>query len=226
VEEFHLITSNFDAEFGRLPGSVMNVVTRSGGNAFHGSAFDFLRNNAVNARNFFQASITPLKWNQFGGAFGGPVRKNKTFFFASYQGLRQRTDAFVTGVLAPNAAQRVGDFSALASSKWPKDPSNSQVFPGGIIPAARLDPVAQNILKLMVPLPNNADGTYSTIAAAPSNDDQGVLKIDHQLTGSNRLSGTMFLTEVTPCSRLRRISNRIFLTGAISTVAGSRITWS
>jgi hypothetical protein len=193
VEEFHLITSNFDAEFGRLPGSVMNVVTRSGGNAFQGSLFDFLRNNDVNARNFFQAGITPLKWNEFGLAVGGPIRKNRAFFFASYQGLRLRTRSFVTGALPPTVAQRGGDFSSLASSKWPKDPTNGQVFPGGIIPASRLDPVAQNILKMMVPLANNPDGTYSALSAAPSNDDQGMLKIDHQLTASNRLSGTRFL---------------------------------
>ncbi len=193
VEEFHLITSNFDAEYGRLPGSVMNVVTRSGTNAFHGTAFDFLRNDAVNARNFFQSSVTPLHWNQFGGTLGGPIRRDKTFFFASYQGFRESTSNYLNSVVLPSAAQRNGDFSALPSSKWPIDPLTKQAFPGGVIPASRLDPVAQNLLNTLVPLPNNPDGTYSASAPAPVTDDQGMLRIDHQLTDANRLSGTLFL---------------------------------
>lgn len=192
VEEFHLITSNFDPEYGRQPGSVMNVVLRSGGNQFHGTAFDFLRNSAESARNFFQAGVTPLHWNQFGGTLGGPIRKDKTFFFASYQGLRLRTNQFVTGVLVPTAAERMGDFSALPSSQWPKDPTTKQVFPGGRIPVAQLDPVAQNILNKFVPVPG-PDGKYSASAPAPVNDDQGSLKIDHQLTSANRLSGSLFI---------------------------------
>ncbi|MEO7145663.1 MAG: TonB-dependent receptor, partial [Bryobacteraceae bacterium] len=193
VEELHLITSNFDAQYGRLPGSVLNVVTKSGGDAFHGSVFEFLRNDALNARNFFQSSVTALKRNQFGFSLGGPVRKDRTFFFASYQGLRLRTDNFINGVLVPTQAQRGGDFSALAPAKWPVDPTTGKVFPGGIIPASRLDPVAQKILATMVPLSNSANGTLSASGAAPVNDDQGVLKIDHQLTASNRVSGTLFL---------------------------------
>jgi hypothetical protein len=193
VEEFHLITSNFDAEYGRLPGSVMNVVTRSGGNAFHGSVFEFLRNDAVNARNFFQSSVTPLKRNQFGVAVGGPIRHDKTFFFASYQGLRLSTAAFVNGVLVPTAAQRAGDFSSLAASKWPVDPTTNQVFPGGILPPSRLDPVAQKIMTMMLPLPNSFNGALNASASAPTVDDQGMLRIDHQLTSKHKLSGTLFL---------------------------------
>ena len=197
VEEYHLITSNFDAEYGRLPGSVTNVLTRSGTNSFHGSVFEFLRNDKVNARNFFQADVNALKRNQFGFAFGGPVRKNRTFFFASYQGLRLRTANFVNGSLVPTAQQRAGDFSALPASKWPIDPQTGKAFPGGIIPAARLDPVAQSILNTLVPLPNNADGTFSASAGAPVNDDQGVAKVDHQLTDKNKISATLFLDRST-----------------------------
>ncbi len=193
VAEFHLITSNFDAEYGRQPGSVLNVVTRSGSNAYHGSVFEFLRNDTVNARNFFQTTTTPLHWNQFGGTFGGPVLRNRTFFFASYQGFREATSIFQNSVLVPTAAQRTGDFSALAASKRPVDPQTGQAFPGGIIPASRLDPVAQNIIKSLVPLPNNAAGTYSDLEAAPVNEDQGMLRADHQFTTSHRLSGTLFL---------------------------------
>ena len=197
VEEYHLITSNFDAEYGRLPGSVTNILTRSGTNSFHGSVFEFLRNDKVNARNFFQADVNALKRNQFGFAFGGPVRKNRTFFFASYQGLRLRTANFVNGSLVPTAQQRAGDFSALPASKWPIDPLTGKAFPGGLIPAARLDPVAQSILNTLVPLPNNADGTFSASEGAPVNDDQGVAKVDHQLTDKNKISATLFLDRST-----------------------------
>ena len=193
VQEFHLITSNFDAEYGRLPGSVMNIVTRSGTNSFHGSLFDFLRNDSVNARNFFEPSVTPLHWNQFGGTFGGPIRRDKTFFFASYQGFRERTSDYVNSVVVPSAAQRTGNFSALPASKWPVDPSTQKAFPKGIIPAQDLDPVAQKFVSTFVPLPNNTDGTYSASAAAPVDDDQGMLRIDHQLSYIHRLSGTLFM---------------------------------
>jgi Carboxypeptidase regulatory-like domain/TonB dependent receptor-like, beta-barrel len=197
IAEFHLITSNFDAEYGRQPGSVLNVVTRSGTNAYHGTIFEFLRNDSVNAQNFFHTTVIPLHWNQFGGTFGGPVRKNKTFFFASYQGFRQATSQFKNGVLVPTAAQRTGDFSASTAAKRPKDPLTNVAFPNGIIPANRLDPVVQNMLK-MIPLPNNQSGTsFSDAEAAPVTDDQGMLRVDHQLTELHRLSGTLFLNRST-----------------------------
>jgi hypothetical protein len=194
IAEFHLITSNFDAEYGRQSGSVLNVVTRSGSNAYHGTVFEFLRNDTVNARNFFQATVTPLHWNQFGGTFGGPVRRDKTFFFASYQGFREATNDNENSVIVPTVPERTGNFSALAAAKQPTDPLTGKTFPGGIIPASRLDPVAQAIIKTLVPLPNNAAGTnYSSSQAAPATDDHGMLRMDHQLTSSNRLSGTLFL---------------------------------
>ena len=86
VEEFRLITSNFNAEFGRSSGAVVNVVTRSGTNQFHGTLFEFLRNNELNARNFFVPTVQPLHQNQFGGSFGGPIKRDKLFFFGSYPG--------------------------------------------------------------------------------------------------------------------------------------------
>jgi hypothetical protein len=204
VEEFHLITSNFDAEYGRLPGSVMNVVTKSGSNSFHGTLFDFLRNDSLNARNFFQTSVNPLKRNQFGGTFGGPIRKDRTFFFASYQGLRLRTDSFVNGVVVPTAAERAGDFSADPVSRRP---TGSRFAGGKIVSTSLLDPVALQILNKLVPLPNNASGTYSGQRSAPVNDDQGILRIDHQLTNSHRLSGTLFVDRAIATMPFGGISN-------------------
>ena len=209
VEEFHLITSNFDAEYGRLPGSVMNVVTKSGTNAFHGTLFDFLRNDSLNARNFFLGAATPLKRNQFGGTLGGPVVKNRTFFFVSYQGLRLRTSTSQNGIIVPTADMRPGHFSALAPSKWPIDPQTSKAFPNGIIPSSRLDPVAMQILNKLVPLPNNSAGTYTDLESAPTNDDQGMARIDHQITNSNKLSGTLFIDR----------TNGTMPFGGISTIA-------
>jgi hypothetical protein len=194
VAEFHLITSNFDAEYGRQPGSVLNVVTRSGSNAYHGTIFEFLRNDTVNATNYFRTTSPTLRWNQFGGTFGGPVRRNRTFFFASYQGFRESTTTAVNVVLVPTVAQRTGDFSAAAAASRPKDPLTNVAFPGGIIPASRLDPVAQNIIKTLIPLPNNPAGTsLSDREPAPVTDNQGILRVDHQLTAANHLSGTLFL---------------------------------
>src|SRR5262249_985935 len=141
----------------------------------------------------FQGTTNPLHWNQFGGTFGGPIRRDKTFFFGSYQGFRVATNTFVNGVLVPLVPQRTGDFSALAAAKRPIDPTPNQAFPNGIIPASRLDPVAQNIIKTLVPLPNTAAGTYSDSEPAPATEDQGMLRVDHQLTTSNRISGTLFI---------------------------------
>jgi hypothetical protein len=192
VAEFHLITSNFDAEYGRQPGSVLNVVTRSGANAYHGTVFEFLRNDTVNAQNFFRTVSPTLRWNQFGGTFGGPIKHDKTFFFASYQGFREATSTSVNGVLVPTAAERSGNFSAVKTAI--KDPTTNAAFPGNVIPASRLDPVAQKIIQTMLPLPNNAAGTsYSDSEPSPVTDDQGMLRIDHQFTERNRLSGTLFL---------------------------------
>jgi hypothetical protein len=199
IAEFHLITSNFDAEYGRQPGSVLNVVTKSGGLTYHGTVFEFLRNDSVNAQNFFHTTLIPLHWNQFGGTFGGPVPKarKKTFFFASFQGFREATSTFKNSVLVPTVAQRSGDFSASAAAKRPKDPLTNAVFPNGIIPTSRLDPVAQNILK-MIPLPNNPTGTsYSDAEPSPVTENQGMMRVDHQLTDMHRLSGTLFIDRST-----------------------------
>jgi hypothetical protein len=209
VEEFHLITSNFDAEYGRLPGSVMNVVTKSGTNGFHGTLFDFLRNDSLNARNFFLGVATPLKRNQFGGTLGGPVIKNRTFFFVSYQGLRLRTSTSENGIIVPTSDMRQGNFSALAPAKWPIDPRIGKAFPNGMIPSSRLDPVATQILSKLVPLPNNSAGTYTDLESAPTNDDQGIARIDHQITNSNKISGTLFIDR----------TNGTMPFGGISTIA-------
>src|SRR5690349_8113088 len=112
LQEFKITTSNYDAQFGSVAGALMQATTKSGTNDLHGSAFEYLRNDFFNAEDWTSQSLLPLRWNQFGGAFGGPIIKNKVFFFADYQGTRRRRSASVTATL-PTAAERAGDLSAL-----------------------------------------------------------------------------------------------------------------
>jgi hypothetical protein len=112
IEEFRVLTNTFDAEFGRNSGAVVNVVTKSGTNGFHGDVYEFFRNNVLNARGFFDTAIPDFKQNQFGGTLGGPIRKDQTFFFASYEGRRIREGTPSPAFPVPSIAERGGDFSA------------------------------------------------------------------------------------------------------------------
>jgi hypothetical protein len=115
ISEFRIITNNFDAEYGNYSGGQINVVTKSGGNQFHGSGFEFLRNTALDATQYFSNSVPVFRQNQFGGTFGGPVRKDKTFFFLDYQGTRQ-TQASPVTTQVPSAGNFTGDFSDSTGS--------------------------------------------------------------------------------------------------------------
>ena len=115
LSEFRVITSNFDAEHGNYSGGVVSVVTKSGTNEIHGSAFDYLRNTDLDARSFFDSSVQAFQRNQFGGVIGGPIRKNKIFFFADYQGTLSNVGQGTGQIPVPSAAERGGDFSAIAS---------------------------------------------------------------------------------------------------------------
>ena len=154
ISEFKVQVGNTDAEFA-TGGAVINVITRSGSNQIHGSAFEFLRNSDLDAREFFDAQKPPFQQNQFGVAIGGPIRKNKTFFFADYQGLRAHSSS--SSILSePTAAERNGDFSAY--SKRIYDPAilagnTRQQFSGNVISPDRIDPIALNLLQAF-PLPN------------------------------------------------------------------------
>ncbi len=108
IEEFRLITNSFDAEYGKFSGAVVNAITKSGTNGFHGDAFEFLRNDKLDAKNYFAPSKSELRRNQFGYAAGGPVIKNKIFWFSDYQGTRQVQGAETGLVSVPTAAERAG----------------------------------------------------------------------------------------------------------------------
>src|SRR4030095_16444837 len=149
IQEFRIESNSPPAEFGRFNGGVINLTTRSGANAVSGNAFEFLRHEALNARNYFQSSgPTPeYRRNQFGGTVGGPIRRDRTFFFADYQGQRQSIARTVVSTV-PTALQRQGVFTAGIAGRVPSifDPSSAVTgrtpFPGSTIPASRIDPVA------------------------------------------------------------------------------------
>jgi len=113
IQEFRLLTNSFDPEFGNFSGAVVNVITKSGTNKFHGAGFEFLRNDHLDSRNFFDISRGILQRNQFGGTLGGPILKNRLFFFGDYQGTRQNQGLSTGIVLVPSAAQLGGDFSSI-----------------------------------------------------------------------------------------------------------------
>ncbi len=142
VQEFRVLTNGYSAEYGRYSAGVVDVVTKSGTNDFRGAAFEFFRNKNLNSARWAPpgtpATNDPLDRNQFGGAFGGPVARNKTFFFVSYSGLRQEETYYRNTAVVPTALERTGDFSR--SARPPTDPLTGQSFPGGIIPANRIDP--------------------------------------------------------------------------------------
>src|SRR5262249_5192663 len=154
IQEFNLITNNAAAEFGNFQGGIISVTIKSGTNEFHGSAFEFFRNDVLNANtwsNNFSGSEKPkLRWNQFGGSFGGPIIKDKLFFFSDYQGLRNNIPAATIAITVLTNAERQGDFSAEAAqlfNPFQLDANGKRVaFPNNRIPANLIDPVAKALL--------------------------------------------------------------------------------
>ena len=140
LEEMNVEVSNYKAEMGRSGGGFIQMTTKSGTNQFHGAAYDFLRNDAMDSRQFFAADKQKLRRNQFGWALGGPIKKDRTFFFASQEWTRQRTaNPRIENI--PDPAETRGDFSALYSRPTVKDPATGTLLANNIIPQSQLDPV-------------------------------------------------------------------------------------
>jgi hypothetical protein len=197
LQEFSVQTNNFSAEYGRQMGAIVNAVTRAGTNTFKGLVFDYIRDASMNANNFFTPNKSDgLKRQQFGGTFGGPINKNRTFFFASYQHTSQDVTPADNTALVPTAAQRGGDFSAL--SKAIIDPLTGQAFPGNRIPAGRLDPTAMKIINEWLPLPNGGAGDSANLVryAIPTSldDDQWLARVDHKFTDKHSLYGRFWVS--------------------------------
>ncbi len=202
IAEFHILTHTASAEFGHSSGSTTNIVTRSGSNAFHGGAWEFLRNDAMDAKSFFATSVEPLKRNQFGGTFGGPIKKDKTFFFGYYEGLRNRQGETV-GAAVPTLQEQQGDFGQLCtqvqgtfntsgicsvpSGQLVNEFSN-QPFPFNKLPG--IDPLSQSLLPFF-PLPNQPSlgpNAFSTTQTLDQNNDQFGVRVDHYLTPQDVLN--------------------------------------
>ena len=200
IQEFKVTTNGYNAEYGRFASGVINIITKSGTNNFHGSLYEFVRNDAFNANDYGSVlAKAPYHRNQFGGSVGGPIKSDRTFFFFTYSGLRQVTSTFLNNAIVPSALERTGDFSQSTGTK-PKDPrtgtslATATLFPGGIIPTARLDPVALKIINTYIPVANLPGNKWQGNVSNPYNTNEYLGKIDHQLTEAHRLSFTYFTT--------------------------------
>ena len=197
LDEFKLQTSTYSAEFGRSLGGVVNLQIKSGSNQLRGSGFEFHRNDAFDANNFFNNRANRAKpdftQNQFGGTLGGAVFKDKTFFFGDYQGSRE-TQGVTALSTVPSLAMRRGDFSELTRVVY--DPTTGLPFQGNVIPSDRIDLVARNILTQLYPEPNTPGTRQSSNGQTINNyllnpikhreDNQFDVKVDHNLTSENR----------------------------------------
>ena len=196
IEEFKVQTSTYSAEFGRANGGVVNLQIKSGTNQFHGSGFEFLRNDKFDANDLFNNKFGRAKpafrQNQFGGTLGGPIRHDKTFFFMDYQGWRVR-NALTYSSTVPTDLMRAGDFSELSRTIY--DPLSQQPFTGNRIPASRYDAVSKNIIEQLYPTAN-VGGQRSSTGQIINNflynptlqrqDDQFDIKVNHRISEKNQ----------------------------------------
>ena len=224
IQEFRVLTGNFDAEYGNYSGGLVVVVTKSGADKLHGSGFEFLRNTDLDARGFFDPTRAPFIQNQYGVTLGGPVKKDKVFFFGDYQGTRN-IQGIETGLLpVPSRADRAGDFSDAASSLtgtvngsylanlltqklgYAVTPGEAFytsgctdgtrcVFPNAVIPKSLWSVPAQRLLQY-IPLPNVGSNEYSNASLAQRlNDNKGSARVDAQTNRFGAVSAYYFLDD-------------------------------
>ena len=207
VQEFKILTNNYDAQYGRTSGGIVNQITKSGTNAFHGDLFEFNRNNIFNARDYFLPGVVnkqTFKRNVFGGTIGGPVKKDKTFFFLAYQGWRSREGQTSPILTVLDTPERAGNFGELCGTYDATgnctDPNGTQLtnpINGTNIPFNNLakatpnslvNPVIQNYINAFLPMPNVGATGFVSSPTASIDQDQGVLHFDHHLTNQDALS--------------------------------------
>jgi hypothetical protein len=195
VAEVNISTSNTSAEFGKQPGGVFNIITKSGTNNLHGTAFGYLHNEWLNAntwaRNNTGQSRPIDRLRQWGGVIGGPVIKNKTFFFASYMDYHDQASGFQNTIKFPTAAMVRGDFSQFNRQLY--DPDTRQPLAGNIIPARLLDPVAQNLMKIIPTVANYGD-RYIWSFTDPTQNHELLAKGDHNFNSAHSLQASYFTT--------------------------------
>src|SRR5665213_2065805 len=186
IAQFRMLTSNFSAEYGHSSGAQVEVVSKAGTDSFHGAAWEFLRNDALNARDYFAPNVPTEKQNQFGVAVGGPIIKRKAFFFGSYQGLTDHGQATSVQALVPSAAERSGNFTGSGTPPLsdPKDPitglpltdaNGNPCVAGNMIAPGCISPVAVNLLKY---IPQSASGTVTSLASSPILNNTGNIRVD------------------------------------------------
>jgi hypothetical protein len=195
LQEFSVQTNSFDAQYGNNAGAVVNVVTKSGTNQFHGDLFEFVRNGAFNARNYFANKVDPLKRNQFGGTIGGPIHHDTSFFFFGWQKTIIRSVNNATNAIVPTADNLNGNFSLTNPTTVITNPfthvpyaSNASIGP--------IDPVALNMAKLLpVPAAGSTSGVVTFGTPLQQNFDEYIARVDQVLRGQNRLFGRFYLNK-------------------------------
>ena len=203
IQEFRVITNSFDAEYGRFSGAITNAITKSGSNSIHGSVFEFLRNDKMDARGFFDSDKGALKRNQFGYAVGGPAIKDKLFWFTDYQGTRLVNGGTASEIQVPSLAERQGNIGVqnltgnVNGAYWAQVLSTrlgrtvrdgepyASVFPGGIIPQNAWSPAAKGTAQF-IPEPTRGDNIYASAAASTTNSDN---LLGQHVDLVNRLTG-------------------------------------
>jgi hypothetical protein len=197
LQEFKVATVGTPAEYGR-GAAVVSAVTRTGTNGLHGSAWEFLRNDSMDARSFFTTNVPKLRFHQFGVTAGGPVTipklysgRNRSFWFFSYQGLRIREDQLSTAAIPATPGEVRGDFSHVAGGV--RDPLSSQLFANGQIPQSRIDPVAARVLQQYNPAANRPNGGYVVQVSRPTDGNQYLARFDQVVSSKNRFNLRYFI---------------------------------
>ena len=200
VQEIRIQTHNFTSEYGNNSGSQVTVTSKAGSNAFHGSAWEFLRNDKLNARSFFQPRRPQTRQNQAGGSAGGPIRRDRLFFFGYYQKLWNRPEVGAAQALVPSAAERSGDFTHLRTSlRNPNEPLGGRPMldaggrpcvAGNIVSPSCISPAARNILTQFIPV--TPAGTYVSQTAQPSGNYSYMVRLDFLHSRKHKLYGHLF----------------------------------
>ena len=219
IAEFRVLTNTFDAEYGRNSGAVVNVVTKSGTNEIHGNAYEFFRNQNLNAKGFFDTTKLDYLQNQFGVTLGAPIKKDRTFFFVTYEGDRIRRGTSGDTVTVPSAAERAGDFSAGGGLTGTLSNANilnnrpgclsalglnspiadgtaySDIFVNSQVPTACMDQTALDLMNRFVPQANIGDSTFQGVPLGHEHSDQFTIKMDHELTKKQHLTGYYYFEQ-------------------------------
>src|ERR1039457_4589859 len=209
VQELSVQTNGLPAQYGLHPGGVVNIVTKSGANSFHGDAFEFLRNGDLNGRTEGTLVRDTLKRNQFGGTAGGRIIKDKLFFFGGYQGTRQRSDPAQNKAYTPTAATLRGDFSVvdgakssggcLSAARALKNPSGTP-YPGNQIPVSTFDPAGLKLASTYIPLSADPCGLTYFGYLANNPDDQWIGRVDYNISAKQQFYGRYFMYDYTALS--------------------------